>query len=804
MSLSNNDEIRISVLNMDSYTLPCESYIYIEGKVNKPSDAAGEVRFSNNGLAFLFSEMRYKINGIEIQKLKSPGVSSCLKAYCSYTPNDLNALKNSAWNSAMDSEDNKNFMSNNVFTGCIPLKHLFGFCEDYKKILLNCNQQLILNRASTDLEAIHVVGEGATAAVDKNKKITIELTKLLYDAKQGGTFKSGRWGSITSPDLCFVTTDSSNMPLKANRRILQEFPRSQHLPVQVDIGLNLTRVSKPKLNRWNVRKADWAKYTTYMEENINRIEPIPLNYDRFTKLIKMAAGKAMPRGHRQDYIPCWSKECDKLLNEYEQTQSDVTADRLISLLDEERRQRWVKVMEEMDFSHSSRKSWDLLRKLGSAQPTRKEHGITANAVANNCEESSALMNDFIEEEVHLALKNVKNGKAAGVDGILPKFIKNLGPRSRLWLARFFTSVANKGTLPKAWCEAKVVAILKPNKPGNDPRNYRPISLLSVVYKLFERLLLRRMSPLLDRRIPMEQAGFRSGRNCCKQVLALTTYVENGFQNKLKSGAVFLDLSAAYDTVWKRSLLLKLAKNLRCKATLRLLEQILSDRSFKVNMNGETSQKRILQNGLPQGSVLSPTLFNVYTADIETLNKDLDTLQNYFKNWHLNLNANKTTAVAFHLNNREANRELKLKIGGVNIANEECPRYLGIKLDRALTFRQQLETTKNKIKSRNNIISKLAETSWGCSAGTLRTSVLSLVYSVAEYYAPVWTRSAHCNKIDVQLNAAMRIVTGTVRSTPTQWLPVLSTLALRKSVDKQLHKILSIKLKRTLNCLSMTT
>ncbi|KAL4127488.1 hypothetical protein QTP88_011655 [Uroleucon formosanum] len=180
MSLSNNDEIRISVLNMDSYTLPCESYIYIEGKVNKPTDSAGDVRFSNNGLAFLFSEMRYEINGIEIQKLKSPGVSSCLKAYCSYTPNDLNALENSAWDSAMDSEDNKNFMSNNVFTGCIPLKHLFGFCEDYKKILLNCNQQLILNRASTDIDAIHVVGAGATAAIEKNKKITIELTKVLW------------------------------------------------------------------------------------------------------------------------------------------------------------------------------------------------------------------------------------------------------------------------------------------------------------------------------------------------------------------------------------------------------------------------------------------------------------------------------------------------------------------------------------------------------------------------------------------------------------------------------------------------
>lgn len=75
-----------------------------------------------------------------------------------------------------------------------------------------------------------------------------------------------------------------------------------------------------------------------MEENINRIEPKPYNYEWFTKLIKTAAGKIMPRGHRQDYIPCWSIECVKLLNEYEQTKSEVTTDRLTRLLDEERRQ----------------------------------------------------------------------------------------------------------------------------------------------------------------------------------------------------------------------------------------------------------------------------------------------------------------------------------------------------------------------------------------------------------------------------------------------------------------------------------
>jgi len=286
-------------------------------------------------------------------------------------------------------------------------------------------------------------------------------------------------------------------------------------------------------------------------------------------------------------------------------------------------------------------------------------------------------------------------------------------------------VAVKGTLPKIWREAKVVAILKHNKTGDDPKNYRPISLLLVVYKLFERLILGRIAPLLEGTLPKEQAGFRSGRNCCEQVLALTTHVENGFQDKLKSGAVFLDLSAAYDTVWKRDLLLKLSKFLKFKTKIHLLEQTLSNRNFKVYLNGEVSRRKIVQNGLPQGSALSPTLFNVYTADMtetksrkfmyaddigliaqcnsfeqleDTLNEYLKILQNYFLQWYLTLNANKTTAVTFHLYNREAKRELQLKIGDTNISNEECPKYLGVKLDKTLTFNQHLDSTKNKLKS----------------------------------------------------------------------------------------------------------
>jgi len=102
------------------------------------------------------------------------------------------------------------------------------------------------------------------------------------------------------------------------------------------------------------------------------------------------------------------------------------------------------------------------------------------------------------------------------------------------------------------------------KPGKDPSLaaiYHPISLLSECYKLSERLVLQRISPTVEGLLSPNQAGFRKGRTTCDQVAALTTFIENGFQQNLKTGAVFLDLTAACDTVWHTGLLYKLSKSM---------------------------------------------------------------------------------------------------------------------------------------------------------------------------------------------------------------------------------------------------
>ena len=161
-------------------------------------------------------------------------------------------------------------------------------------------------------------------------------------------------------------------------------------------------------------------------------------------------------------------------------------------------------------------------------------------------------------------------------------------------------------------------------------------------------------------------------------------------------------------------------------------------------------------------------------DLEgTLSQDMSTLSAYLQTWRLKLSHIKTVTVTFHLNNREAKRELRVYNNGRLLPFCPTPTYLGIKLDRSLTFRHHLVALRKKLSSRVTLLRRLVGSGWGAGSKTLRIATLSLVYSIAEYCAPVWCRSAHTCLIDCVLNDALRIVTGCLRPTPTDHLPVLS-------------------------------
>ena len=121
---------------------------------------------------------------------------------------------------------------------------------------------------------------------------------------------------------------------------------------------------------------------------------------------------------------------------------------------------------------------------------------------------------------------------------------------------------------------------------------------------------------------------------------------------------------------------------------------------------------------------------------ETLSQDMATLSVYLKTWRLKLSHDKTVTAAFHLHNQEAKRELKVYANVKLLPFCPVPTYLKVKMDKSLTFRQHLETLRKKLTTHVTLLRRLAGLGWGAGAKTLRTAALYLLYSTAEYYAPI--------------------------------------------------------------------
>lgn len=662
---------------------------------------------------------------------------------------------------------------------------------------------------------------------------------LLYNSTDPGTFRSARWNRSYTPDLCFVSKNIDGSAQPATRRILRGFPNSQHRPIVVEIGLKVPFVRADKKNRWNFNKADWTKFAQIIDQTVTRIPARAFSYDRFVGLIKHAANKSIPRGHRESITPGWSDDCKELFDEFQVSGNIDIGKQLLQKLDDNRKVEWESKMSTVDFAKSSKKAWSLINRMtGKSSNSKHVYPITPDQIATQMVQnskgsvstaqkrkvnsefkknfrssplSSIFAAPFTSEEINASLTEIKSGKAPGNDNLFPDFLKHLGVNAVKWLSKLFTNIYSTGQLPRAWKNVKVIAFPKPNKPLNEPASYRPISLLSCGFKLFEKTILARFGETINNTIPKDQAGFQSNRSCCDQVLALTNFIELGFEKGLKTGVVFLDLTAAYDTVWKKGLLMKLSRIIKCKKTLILLTNILSDRCLRVEMNEEISRKRILNDGLPQGSVLSCVLYCLYTSDLpntqsrkfiyaddiamaaqakafedveKILRTDLCKMSFYFAKWRLKPNASKTVSITFHLNNRQANRKLKLKLNGKKIKHDKFPKYLGVILDRSLTYKPHLESARKKLKSRVNIVQKLTGTTWGCSAKTLRITTQSLVMSVADYCSPVWMNSCHTKLVDTQINVALRLVCGAVQPTEIEWLSVLSNIAPAKILREE--------------------
>lgn len=253
---------------------------------------------------------------------------------------------------------------------------------------------------------------------------------------------------------------------------------------------------------------------------------------------------------------------------------------------------------------------------------------TESSVATQMEEILANLNknsDFLvfsDDDVCMAIKSLSMGKAPGPDGIEPEHIRHAGEPLVTHLTLLFNAIANQGYIPKQFRVGLLIPILKgPNKDHRDPGNYRGISLLSNFAKLFEKLILTRLT-LIVQLNPL-QGGFRPGLSCTHTSFILQEAICSIREQKKKAFVAFLDAQKAFDTVWHAGLLTKLHEKGVTGKIWRLIYHWYSSSSTSILWEGEMSSPVPILQGVRQGAILSPLLYSVFVdglLDILSINQ----------------------------------------------------------------------------------------------------------------------------------------------------------------------------------------
>lgn len=374
------------------------------------------------------------------------------------------------------------------------------------------------------------------------------------------------------------------------------------------------------------------------------------------------------------------------------------------------------------------------------------------------QQMSLPISPFKPSEVKQIIDSDLNAKKApGYDLITGKLLKELPRKGIVFLALIFNAVLRLQIVPSQWKVAQIVTVPKPGKPPNQVSSYRPISLLPVTSKVFEKLFLKRLMPLIQDQnlIPDHQFGFRQRHSTVEQIHRVVNVITESFEKKSFCSAVFLDISQAFDKVWIPGLLFKLKKCLP-NTYYNILQSYLTNRHFQIKFQDTYTSLRTINSGVPQGSVLGPILYVLYTADLP-LSLDITTatfaddtallavhedpvtasriLQNYLntfeewsQKWRIKVNEDKSAHVTFSLNIPNC--------PPVSLNNKIIPqvnevKYLGMHLDRRLTWKTHIWSKRLHLNLKFNKLSWLL-----ASKSHLSIKNKLLVYKVI--LKPVWT------------------------------------------------------------------
>ena len=365
----------------------------------------------------------------------------------------------------------------------------------------------------------------------------------------------------------------------------------------------------------------------------------------------------------------------------------------------------------------------------------KSYTIHKKYLLNPLEKSFVTYN-CDEQEVACLISSLNPSKGLGPNSIPTKIMQMLTNELSYPLAMIFNISLNTGKFPKLLKLSKVIPVYKKSSKL-EPSNYRPISLLSNINKIFEKIMFKRLYDFLEKNkcIYDLQFGFRSKHSTSHALITITEQIRTALDEGEQACGVFIDLQKAFDTVNHEILIDKLEHYGVRGITNNWFKSYLSDRDQYVTIQGFKSNIKKIYHGVPQGSVLGPLLFLIYINDLHNaviyskvyhfaddthflnisksakqiqkqMNIDLKLLYKWLLANMISLNCSKTELIIFKSNKNTKKFQYKIKINGHTIAPSNNIKYLGVYLDEELSGKAHCQVLTRKLNRANGMLSKV--------------------------------------------------------------------------------------------------
>ena len=379
---------------------------------------------------------------------------------------------------------------------------------------------------------------------------------------------------------------------------------------------------------------------------------------------------------------------------------------------------------------------------------------------------------FSNDEFDRICNSLKQGKAAGPDMIPNEVLRHVGIKKLL--VDFINMCFTKNIIPSVWRLSIISPIPKSaSKDPYVPLNYRGISLLSCMYKLYSAALNSRITSHceLNDLLVDEQNGFRSKRSCQDHIFVLSSIIKNRKLCGQNTFCAFVDFQKAFDWVSRDLLLYKLNTFFNIHGRLfNSLSTIYSSSISKIKLNGKLSSSFDVTSGVKQGDIISPVLFSMYLNDLatgikdlncgidingfncsillyaddivliapneESLQKMLDFIKNWCDKWRMAINADKTQVVHFRQPSSPQS-DFSFRFGDSTLQIVQFYKYLGVIFDENLTFEKNASVLADAAcRALGAIRSKLKNLK-SCGYNTFNTLVMSGVLTISDYSAGIW-------------------------------------------------------------------